>query len=418
MKKRLAAALVMLTMLFSSASAQTLPGVEVFSPGLVRVGELLARGETVRMDAQIGVTDMRYARDLSVLSAMLSGTTFAYEGVGGVARGADTLRIAREGEELFSASLVRDGQRGQLTVNDRAFALDLSANQAAAGALDSMAGAAILERVPLERVCAWFEQLTAGQTLLAGFAVTQPFSVERTMSDDGARLTRIDISGEIARAGEAPYQVSGFLRQPGGRSPKDTFAIVLTQDEDNFFELDYSALRESKITRKNKAGEMEVDTTLKAAGRIAGSSFSSRLRVITRNAWTADGENLRERVSVSATLGHTDNTPGRRMQRLNDLSVKLRTVLSLETAETGNDVIAMDGETTLSAVFDGNTYLDLAIDAASQVGGAGQAPAVTAGAPAQTQEVAAALQEAAVLLMQRLYPQLGEKNVEKIGAGL
>lgn len=420
--KLIMAALLCLLMLFSCASAQTLPGVDVFSPGLLRVSEKAARGEAVAMDAQMDVNDMLYVRDVSVLSEMLSGTTFSYTGVGSFQKGGDALSISREGEELFAFGIVRDGAKAQVSINGQTYAADLSAYGEEIAQADTAGGLAILERVPLETVCSWIEGLGAGDALIAGLLVTQPFSVERTMSDDGLRLTRIDIAGEIAREGEAPYRVAGYLRQPGGRSPKDTFAITFTQDERNFIELDYSALRTSEITRKNKAGETEVDSTLKAAGKIDGSSFSSRLRVITRNAWTADGESLHERVSINATLGHTDHAPGRRMQRLNDLSVKLRSTLTLDTAEAGDDVIGIDGESTLSAVFDGNTFMDIAVDSSTQVGGSGGAAqgetAMEAAQPASWQALAAALEDAAASLAQRMYPQLGEKTRDKIGAGL
>ena len=254
MKKRLMAALgLAMCLLASWASAQTLPSVEVFSPGLVRLSEKLGEGEPVQMRATMTATDMLYARDLSVLSSMLSGTQFVYDGWGSAAQGSDRFAIERDGETLLSLSAY--GKQTQL--------------------LDALAGTAMLERVPLLWVCEQIEALSPGDALPGGFQVTQAFVVERTMSDDGTRLTRIDIEGSIAREGETPWVIEGFLRQPAGRSPKDTFELTATQDEDNYLELSYSSLRQSEVTRKDKEGEMSVDVSFKVAGWLAGSKISS-----------------------------------------------------------------------------------------------------------------------------------------------
>ena len=418
MKQKLMTALLFVCMLFSCAAAQTLPGVEVFSPGLLRVNEKLAGGEGVAMEAALSVTDMLYARDLSVLQAMLEGTTFSYTGTGSAKEGGDRLAISRGGETLLDVSMAREEGSAQLAINGRAYGVDLSGFENALSGADALNAAAILERVPLTAVGEWFEGFCAGDMLALGFAVTEPFTVARTMSDDGERLTRLDIEGEIARAGETPYRVQGYLRQPGGKSPKDTFEIILTQDEKNFVELSYSALRTSEITRKNKAGEMEVDTTLKAAGKVDGSSFSSRLRVIARNAWTADGENLHEKVTVSATLGHTDHAPERRMQRLNDLSVKLRCVLALDTCESENPQVQIAEQTTLSAVFDGSTFLDVGLKGTAQVGAQVPEFEISDAPVVSGEEIVRAFEDAAVQMAKMLYPQLSEKIRDKVGAGL
>ena len=63
--------LLMLCLLFSGAAAQTLPDLTVFSPGLTQMSEKLERGEQVEMTAELAVRDMLYARDLSLLQAML-----------------------------------------------------------------------------------------------------------------------------------------------------------------------------------------------------------------------------------------------------------------------------------------------------------------------------------------------------------
>ena len=418
MKKRLMIALMLaLCCLASGALSQTLPGVEVFSPGLVQLCRKAGDGEPVAMRATMTAADIAYARDLSVLGSMLSGTTFEYAGWGGFKQGGDRLSIVKNDETLLSAGLDRGEAGASLTLNGQAFAVDLSGAQAALDTADALSGVSILERVPLASVCAWIEGLSAGDALPLGFTVAQAFAVERTMSDDGTRLTRIDISGSIAREGEAPWVIEGYLRQPAGRSPKDTFELTAVQDADNSLELSYSSVRQSEITRKDRAGTASVDTTLKAAGKLSGSKVTSRLTVYLRNAWTADGESLSEKITVNATLGHTDNRPGLRMQRLNDISARLRFVLGLTTQEDAQEVIAVSDSATLSVVLDSNTFLDCAADMTFSVGGE-RAQEEQAAQPAPQEQLEGALQEAVVSLARALYPTLSESAKEKTEAGL
>ena len=419
MKKRLMIVLMLaLCCLASGALGQTLPGVEVFSPGLVRLCEMAGSGEPVAMRATMTAADIAYARDLSVLASMLSGTTFDYAGWGGFAQGGDRLSIVKNDETLLSLGLDRGETGAVLTLNGQAFAVDLSRAQAALDTADALSGVSILERVPLASVCAWIEGLSVGDALPLGFTVTQAFTVEHTMSDDGTRLTRIDISGSIAREGEMPWVIEGYLRQPAGRSPKDTFELTAVQDADNSLELSYSSLRQSEITRKDKAGTASVDTTLKAAGKLDGSKVTSRLTVYLRNAWTADGESLNEKITVSATLGHTDGRPGLRMQRLNDISAKLHFVLGLTTQEAGDAVIGVSDDATLSIVLDGNTFLDCAADMTFSAGGeCAQEEAQTA-QPAPQEQLEGALREAVVSLARALYPTLSESAKNKAESGL
>ena len=419
MKKRLMIVLMLaLCGLASAALGQTLPGVEVFSPGLVRLCEMAGSGEPVAMRATMTAADIAYARDLSVLASMLSGTTFDYAGWGGFAQGGDRLSIVKNDETLLSLGLDRGETGAVLTLNGQAFAVDLSRAQAALDTADALSGVSILERVPLASVFAWIEGLSVGDALPLGFTVTQAFTVEHTMSDDGTRLTRIDISGSIAREGEMSWVIEGYLRQPAGRSPKDTFELTAVQDADNSLELSYSSLRQSEVTRKDKAGTASVDTTLKAAGKLSGSKVTSRLTVYLRNAWTADGESLSEKITVSATLGHTDNRPALRMQRLNDISAKLRFVLGLTTQEDAQETNGVSDSATLSIVLDGNTFLDCAADMTFSVGGERAQEEAQTAQPAPQEQLEGALREAVVSLARALYPTLSESAKNKAESGL
>lgn len=381
--KKLALLALTLTMLASGARALELPSNAVFSPGLVRLAALEGAGAGIHAEAEIDVDKAAYARDLSVLGDMLSGTTFVYDGT----QAGETLRIERGGQTLG------------------AYLLPESETLDALG--ERLAGTAVLERVPLTGIAHWLEDLKAGDALAFGFSVAQPFALERTMSDDGTRLTKISLSGALARDGQL-WQVSGFLRQPAGRAPKDTFEITLARDEDNTLELLYSALRENEVTKKNREGTASVRTTLRVVGRLGGYGISSRLNVTMKNRWTADAEKLSERVSVTANLTHQDNTPGRRNLRLNSLEAENKHVIRLSSREGQTENIEFTDEITLDVTMDSNT----ALSASAEV-------RICAGSGALPESAAQAITpDAARSLAAKVYEQLDEDTKSTIHKGL
>ena len=76
--------------------------------------------------------------------------------------------------------------------------------------------------MPLTAVEAWLKGLKVSDVLGFGATAASAFDVKRTMSDDGERLTKLNVEGALTIEGET-WTVSGYLRQPGGRAPKDTF---------------------------------------------------------------------------------------------------------------------------------------------------------------------------------------------------
>ena len=378
----LLAALIVCT----AASALELPGNHLFSPGLTRLAQMEKTQPPVIAEASVDIDKAMYARDLSLLGAMLEGTTLSYQR----SEAGETLSISRGGETLG------------------AYALEMDAAAVMDALQERLLGTAVLERVPLVSVADWLEGLKKGDALAFGFCVSEAFSLERTMSDDGTRLTKIRVSGAIAREGEAPWQVSGYMRQPAGRAPKDTFELTFAQSEKSYIELLYSALRESEVTRKNKEGTVSVRTTLKAAGKLDGYGISSRLSVTAKNRWRADGERLTERVSISASLGHTDHTPGRRMQRLNDIAAESKHAIYLSGAEA-DEAIELTDEITLSVTMDGNSFLSGSADVRMRVGGE---------APKMSEHVQAMDEAAAKALAQKIYRTLDEKTKESLSEGL
>lgn len=450
MKKRYFALLVaaLLCMGCAVAGAQTLPGVDCFSPGLARVALALGGEAAVSVTAQMGVENAFYARDLSVLSQMLDGATITYEGAGDGKAGYDRLSLARGGETLFEGGLRYLPDGAELTIGAEVFPVEsagsvLSAltgceafgQSAPQIALPDLTGLSLAERVPLTLIEQWLASLRAGDAFAGDFAVVEPFAIERTMSDDGTRLTKLDIRASVAKAGEAPWVIEGYMRQPAGRTPKETLEITVTQDKDNFFEISYSSTRQSSVTRKDKAGEAKVDSALKVAGKLAGSSISSRLTVRMTNSWTADAEALSEKITVTATLTHQDKTPGRRMLRLNAVEGKLKQTLRLTTAEGdgAESVYAITDDVTADIQMDSNTFLKgsaaltIAVDGnakAVSVAADGMRTGVATGGEADEPrqdggaDIAGAMQRAVEKLASSLYAQLGESTREKIEKGL
>lgn len=420
MKKRVLALLLVLTACCAAASAQTLPGVECFSPGLVKLARRMQENPAMHMTAQAAVEDALYARDLSVLGDMLSGTSFVYDAAGNAQIGADRLEIVKNDEALFSATLSRAGSAAALELGGQVYGVSLEGEADALKLGSALAGTSILERVMLEDIAAWLTGLKAGDTLLAGYTVEQPFGVERTMSDDGTRLTMIKLSGSVVREGEAVWMISGWMRQPAGKAPKDTMELTFTQDEQNFLEIAYSSTRQSEITAKNKAGTAKADTSMKVSGKLSGYAISSRLTVYLRNVWTADGENLTEKVSVNSTLTHQDRRPQSRYARINDIEASVKNVIRLTTAETDETApVSLEDALTVDVKLDGNTFAAGTADLSITVGG--EAADLSVPIPTQIadeQTLDAAVSEAVRQLAASLYGTLGKSALDKVQKGL
>ena len=259
MKKQWTALLFAAFMLiFWTASAQTLPSNDCFSPGLVRLTETMKEDSALRIEAEWTAEDAFYVRDLSVLRAMLAGLTMQVESGTQAGGRTDALTLEREGETIFSAAMTETEDRALLNVDGTL--LDVSeliksqkspGEEALQNALSFLETVPILEKVPLPAVARWLEGFAPGEAILPGLYAEGPFTLKRTMSDDGTRLTRIELQGGLWIAGEI-WQVSGFMRQPAGRAPKDTFEITIQKDEHNLLEFLYSAQREREVIEKNR----------------------------------------------------------------------------------------------------------------------------------------------------------------------
>lgn len=415
-------ALLLLVMTAACACAQELPGVDCFSPGFVELNERMKQGQAVSAEATLTAEHAFYARNLSVLKTLLDGTTLNYRGGGDT----DELTLSREGETLMHAALTADETQARLMLDGQT--MDISellgltatpdeAQSAKADFAARIQETPILERAALTDMADTLENAKAGELLLPSVTVVRPFSVSRTMSDDGERMTKILVDGSVRMGGET-WTITGFIRHPGGKAPKDTAELVLKKDDDNWLELTYSVLRKSEIEQKNRKGTASIAATFKLAGKIDGYSVRTTLKVNTQNNWTADGEKLNEKITVTATLAHKDNTPGKRMQRLNQVDVVNKNILRITTTDGGDDALSFTDEMSLKIEMDGNTFLEGGMKLSVTVGGEAPEAVGAEAQPADGQTVQAAFDSAVRALSTRLYAQLGEKTKQAIADGL
>lgn len=412
MKYKLGAVLALaMVLLAACAGAQQLPGISCFSPGLMQVSEKLREDAVLGIDAELTVENAFYARNLSVLQAMLEGANFHVEAGGGTS----ALTLLRNGKTLMQAAVTQDGQGTRVNLDGTVYDAATPDEAAWDDVPEFMQSTPILERVPLTEIAVWLEGLQAGDSVGFGAAAASAFDVKRTMSDDGERLTKLDISGGLVIGGKT-WQISGYLRQPGGKSPKDTFELTAKMDEANFLALSYSAARKDEIEQKNRKGKTSVSTMVKSVGKLGGNAVNTVLKVNQKNEWTADGEKLNEKITVSVNMTHKDNTPGKRMQRLNQIDAEGKNVIRITTMETPAERCTFTNEISGKILMDSNTFLEGGVKLNVTVGG--EAPAAVSGEAADEPTLRQAFEQAVQNLSRRLYRQLDEKTQKAVSNGL
>ena len=403
--------MLMMALLAACAGAQELPSISCFSPGLVQVSEKLKENPTISMDAELTVENAFYARNLSVLQAMLEGASFHVEADNETGE----LSISRNGETLMRAAFTQDEQGARVSLDGTVYDVATPDEAAWNDVPEFMQSTPILERVSLTAIAEWLEGLQAGDSVGFGAAAASAFDVKRTMSDDGERLTKLDISGGLAIGGET-WQISGYLRQPGGKSPKDTFELTVKKDDANFLNLSYSATRKDEIEQKNRKGKTSVSTMFKSVGKLDGNAVNTVLKVNQKNEWTADGEKLNEKITVSVNMTHKDNTPGKRMQRLNQIDAEGKNVIRIVTTDNAADSYTFADEVSGKVMMDSNTFFEGGAKLNVTVGG--EAPKAVSGSAAEGQTLSQAFEQAVQNLSRRLYRQLDEKTQKAVSNGL
>ena len=113
-------------------------------------------------------------------------------------------------------------------------------------------------------------------------------------------------------------------------------------------------------------------------------------------------------------MTHKDNTPGRRVQRLNRIDAEGKNVIRMTTA-TDADAYTFTDEIGGKIMMDGERFLEGGAKLDVTVGG--DAPE-TVGAETTDMPPSQALEQAVQTLSRRIYQQLDEKTRKAISNGL
>lgn len=426
MRRLFAWLLTAFTLLPVLALAQPLPDTECFSPGFSRVREALNGASALSVSASLSAQDAFYARDLSVLNDMLSGATLRYDG----AQGVDRLRILKGTQTLLDVSRF-DGEDGSLLCMDgRTYALPSERELLTvalgfapeeggvlAALLDALGGALPLGRLRLSDVALALESLAVDDSLPGGLRVALPFGVQRTLSDDGLRVTRIDLTGALGFQGETAYAITGHMTSPGGNKPKDVLELSAVRDDDNALTL--SGTTTWSVSGGEQSGTTSAQMRLVAQGKLGGSRVESRLTLKLTNNWSVtDQSALAEKITITAHVGHTDKRPGLRMLRLNDLSGDIKATLNLTTNENGGLPMAFTDEASLELKMDGNDFMSGSVGATVCIGAAELPVSPDPEAVAAQDGTEALFGEIARGLAAKLYARLSEQGVAAATKGL
>ena len=115
-------------------------------------------------------------------------------------------------------------------------------------------------------------------------------------------------------------------------------------------------------------------------------------------------------------MTHKDNTPGKRMQRLNQIDAEGKNVIRITTTETPAERCTFTNEISGKILMDSNTFLEGSVKLNATVGG--EAPAAVSGEAADEPTLRQAFEQAVQNLSRRLYRQLDEKTQKAVSNGL
>ena len=389
--KHIAVMTTVLLLLCHIALAEQIPSVDHFSPGLsLFISE--AKEGKIGSSGTLDITEFAHARDMDVLSGILkmlrweifcdnSGNQSRTDLVlwlqekelfsASVCDGEDHLFVETEGKtwqidrEDFYAALLPDPfsallkqQDGLGHDNGDTLNKDTadSSQDNHLGKEDTLEyGALLAHASPLER----FEMKNVERLLMKGadlpwIGQLQPCTVQETYSDDGQRLTKLDLEGNLVTA-SGNWKISGFIRRPGGKKPKDTAEIHLVKDEKNNLTLTLSAVYTPEVKRKDREGTVTRNVRIRLDGQRAGYGISAVYSCKATNTWKVEQEDLKERIAVSETVSWQDKTPGRRYMHLNEGKATVRHILTLSTRSDENK--GFHDVMSLSLEMDGGTML-------------------------------------------------------------
>ncbi len=398
------------------SAAQTLPSVDIPSPGLARLQQMLQSEPVTTLSAAFSADELFHIRDLSLFQTMLEGTQVTIteaETEEGILTAA---RITRQGNLLLEMGITQreDGQMA-LSMEGRSVLIDFSdfipdTGLPADGFSDWISGIPWGTRVPLSTMK---ELLPAEprKDLISGWAVG-PFVSQETWSDDGERLTRLDFSGSVNIGGEE-LKVEGFIRKPGGKSPKDTAEIHVTKDDNNTLTWSRSTSYRSETARKERQGTVTVTHRINCAGKLDGYAVSLTGTVKLTNKWTADGETLGEKETLSVSLKWQDKNPKLTHLHYESGEISMKNSMEMISTETAGSVQTAKDSSTLT--IKGRSYTPFSVGIGLQITPGGEIPEmVYAKEKLSGEELADYFEEMMVTVAKRIYALLDQKARDKI----
>ncbi|MBQ8095205.1 MAG: hypothetical protein IJ242_16760 [Clostridia bacterium] len=344
----------------SSALSQTLPSADLLSPGFAKWIDSSVSGDAVHLEVNGSIEELFHIRDLSVLKSLLSQITL--ESTTGKTQKHEIthLRVRTGGEILSDIRYSTDMDSIHFTVDGNAYSLPYNElgispiGEKPFEWLETLQSIFIrnswLERFDMDHLS---KLLTSGKLVeQIPFVETGTIQVTEGYSDDGLRLTRLALDGDVVCFGQQ-WQVTGSIFKPGGSAPKDTAEVQFIHDKDNSLKITLSSKYTPEKGSKNKTGAVTANARVNVNGKIGGYDVTYTFGLKVRNDWSTDGDILSEKLTVTPSLNWTDKTPGRRYQHLNSGSLTLKNVFRIMSRESDVQIISGTDETTVELTMDG-----------------------------------------------------------------
>jgi hypothetical protein len=351
----------------TGAIAQTLPSADLISPGFSKWLETADTAEMTTLYVNGSVDQLFHIRDLSVLQSLLSLITI--ESCSGQVQGRDVsnVKLLTGNEIIADAAYIVDNTELRFSLGENQYAVPFSEFNLSGENISEFDLPAIrtffsanswIERMDMHRLS---EMLRTGELFrcIPGFDAGE-LQVSESFSDDGLRLTRMNIDGYFFVASDV-WSVKGTIFKPGGNSPKDTAEFHLMKDENNRLDVTLSSKYTLEKGKSEQNGAVTGNCRINVAGKIGGYDITYVIGLKIRNDWSADGHILAERLTVTPSLNWTDKTPGRRTLHLNSGSLNVKNVIQITSSEDSEMVsegtnqismeLKMDGESVVSGSF-------------------------------------------------------------------
>jgi len=339
--------------------------VEQFSPGMRKWQKTSDSADSTRLYVNASANELFHIRDMSVLNSILSFVTIESTSVRHVGSDASRIRIIADGDIAADITYTLTDDAFVFAIDGITYELPLSEIEVlflTDGKINDLEnlrslfdGGAWLERIDL-RVLS--EMLQTGELfkMLPGFMPGNVMTHE-IYSDDGLRMNQLDVDGQFYFNGEL-WSVSGTIKEPDGKSPKDTAEFHFLKDEKNILNASMSS---KYMQEKGQNGTLTSDCKINISGKINGYDVNYTIGIKMRNDWNADGALLSEKLTISPSVKWSNKIPDLKYLHLNNGSFTGKSVIQMVSNESSDIVsggnstfsveLKMDGENVISGTL-------------------------------------------------------------------